>query len=793
MKLTSTAEPVMRIGMGSESNFKIKRTAKAFKVLSSSLYKDKVGAIVRELSTNAYDAHVMMGRGDRPFEIHLPKELAAHWGIRDFGPGISHEGMDELYTTYFESDKTETNDLIGGFGLGSKSPFSYTKTFVVISRFEGMKRTYDCFIDSDGMPAISCRHSEPTTEESGLEVIVPVHRNSDFAEFANRAKTNYLYYPVAPIVVSHDDFEFRELPTPIIKGEGFSVSSTSSNRRGQTGPARIIMGVVAYPISAAGLMGSRLDDMREDHPLYYATRNMAQNGGFLDPRILQHGYGSLSGRTKMKKEDKAEVELMSMCSLPIDIHMPVGSIEVVAGREDISYEEETIDLLRAKLREVHDEILQQITRQFGKAQTLLDAHKAFHDLFSDRTLSAIMADQPEVKWRGRKITSATQLLNYTDLPDLEIFHYTDDHQNQVIVKKLERFATTWNQHEDYFEGHAHMSNRIQFPAAKSDDVEFFWRDGADKAAHARVNRYRESLRGDSDDQARMVYVFQTKDDATRKAIAKQLDGYTIRHVNELPETDEAYAPPRRAPVQVLKVENVTLGEPLQTTYYDGWEQVTINVERGGIYALTDHHKIVKGSKVMQSEFSDLFNAVRYLGLVDDGGMPPIYAIPKSEIRLIDGNDKWVSVWDFLTPILRSHLEANPMVAKKAAYARSRNNMIATRPDVVVLMKVLGEVSKDITPDHAMAKFVGEFEKQNKVGKVYDHIHRAMDALDIVVEPALPPLIAEWEALTGTYPLFKLVFSTKAEYTKDKTHVRDIAHYINAVDAYEARPQQEIAA
>ena len=54
------------------NSFSLEATAKAFEALASNLYSDKIGSIVRELASNAYDAHVENGNPQEPFSVHLP-------------------------------------------------------------------------------------------------------------------------------------------------------------------------------------------------------------------------------------------------------------------------------------------------------------------------------------------------------------------------------------------------------------------------------------------------------------------------------------------------------------------------------------------------------------------------------------------------------------------------------------------------------------------------------------------------------------------------------------------------
>lgn len=173
MKLNENTEAILG-NAGSTSKFKIAASAKAFKVLSSGLYKNKIRAIVRELSCNAVDAHKLNGSTDA-FEIKAPTQLDPRFIIRDFGPGLNEEDVTNLYSTYFASTKSSSNDFIGALGLGSKSPFSYTDTFTVVSYNGGMVQGFTAMLDG-GEPALRKVFEEPMKEgeKNGIEITVPV-------------------------------------------------------------------------------------------------------------------------------------------------------------------------------------------------------------------------------------------------------------------------------------------------------------------------------------------------------------------------------------------------------------------------------------------------------------------------------------------------------------------------------------------------------------------------------------------------------------------------------------------
>ena len=83
--------------------FRIRNSAKAFNILSSGLYANKVRAIIRELSCNAVDSHVAAGKHNTTFDVHLPNSIEPYFSIRDYGTGLSHDQVTNIYNTYFES------------------------------------------------------------------------------------------------------------------------------------------------------------------------------------------------------------------------------------------------------------------------------------------------------------------------------------------------------------------------------------------------------------------------------------------------------------------------------------------------------------------------------------------------------------------------------------------------------------------------------------------------------------------------------------------------------------------
>jgi hypothetical protein len=199
MKMHSAGSTVEKSAGLVAKNYSIEGSAKAFMILSDGMYSDKILAVIREISTNAYDSHVDAGYEDRPFEVHLPTSIEPYFYVRDFGTSMTDDQCQTLYTTFFKSTKTNTNDAVGCLGLGSKSPLAYSNSFTVEAYLNGEKRIYSGLKDTSGKYEFVPMQTSTTDEPNGIKVSVPV-LHGDIAKFHNTAAEFYKYWRIKPIV-----------------------------------------------------------------------------------------------------------------------------------------------------------------------------------------------------------------------------------------------------------------------------------------------------------------------------------------------------------------------------------------------------------------------------------------------------------------------------------------------------------------------------------------------------------------------------------------------------------------
>ena len=303
--------------VGEIGEFRIRNSAKAFSILSSGLYANKIRAIIRELSCNAVDSHVAAKKQSTPFDVHLPNQLEPWFSIRDYGTGLSHDQVSQIYTTYFESTKTASNEFIGALGLGSKSPFSYTDNFTVTAIQNGTKGIYSAFINAEGVPSIALMMTEETTEPAGVEVKFSVNDRYDFDKFRQEARAVYKYFKLQPVVSGSAGFEV-DIPEYESKDIVPGVSQFKSGSR-----TVAIMGNIAYPVD-------------------------------------------------IPQADQVLGDLRGLLQCNLELNFGIGELDFQASREGLSYIPQTVNAIKAKLEALNGVLAGKLAEEADAITNLWD-------------------------------------------------------------------------------------------------------------------------------------------------------------------------------------------------------------------------------------------------------------------------------------------------------------------------------------------------------------------------------------------------------------------------------------
>ena len=174
MKIDTESQNVNVHGDFETSEFAIGDIAFIVDMFADKVYSHKERAVIRELSCNAHDSHILAGTTDVPFNVHLPTQLEPNFTIRDYGTGLTDSEIRNIFAGIGISTKRDSNEVIGCFGIGSLSPYSLTDSFTVKSYKDGMCRTYTCYRDEERKPVVALLTELATDEDNGLEVSLTV-------------------------------------------------------------------------------------------------------------------------------------------------------------------------------------------------------------------------------------------------------------------------------------------------------------------------------------------------------------------------------------------------------------------------------------------------------------------------------------------------------------------------------------------------------------------------------------------------------------------------------------------
>lgn len=758
MKMALAERPIERIATSkTESQFTIKATGKAFKILSSGLYKEKVLAIVRELSCNAYDAHIAAGTPYRPFDVHLPNAMEPFFSVRDYGPALGPDRIGPVYTTYFESSKTESNELIGGLGLGSKSPFCYVDSFTVISRFEGMRRTYTCFFDETDTPSLLLMSEEESDEETGLEVKLPV-RAYNFYEFKQKAEQVYKFFETPPTVTGNGDFALNCSDILLI-GRGYKLRDESPRR------ANAMMGVVAYPIDTSAVQGLTYEQER-----------------FLNSSAL-------------------------------DIEFGIGDLDITAGREELGYDLRTQQAIVARTAEVMQDITDRVVKKFATCKTEFEARRLHGEL---NRFGYVLHGFPDnkVPFKGKLIDSDRFSLNLGDeYPGLAILKFTERTSSGRGASKYDVYSgQSWRKGEKF-----HIPAAPNLTVIVDDIKGRFIAGRIREFRESNRNNLVLVLRKE-EIKPKPVPVLPTKADEIKSAfdftllnvtqqavthssyaprppveeapvapvedplttdyitkLAKLLDGVEFKLLSDLPRPE----PVPRAKTGISTLDDYYKGGVHSHFGREAWSVGdSPEVNDKGVYVGTVSGCIQKAEGEREENFAAFYKSIISMGLWDK--TDEIFSIPKTLVAPYVEAEGWVNLYDLIAEKLKA-IVAEPEWPVKAGQQRSFDKFIQEHSTMREEFSLINAIGEKLPKGHPWVKFAKLWEA-NRTGASFQAQLALADRLGMKLPKAKQSDIAgEWSKLKKEYPLISYLLDTYKYGRNEDKMAKEFAAYIQGID------------
>lgn len=407
MKIAADPRSVNLSGTLDTVEFTIKIGHHIMTILSG-LYKNPVDAIVREYLTNMIDAYVALKRENPnakiiPPVLHAPSTLSPYIEFRDYGIGMSRETVMNVYAQYGNSTKSDSNEEVGGFGIGSKTAFCYNNgsSWTIESRYKGEIHRFMAFVAETGIPNLTLVSSEPTNEPSGVSIKIPINR-TDVAQCISSIRRYAAFFPMELVLENTDPLKKESL----LSGNNWTIHEMVFDS-----PIVAVMGNVPYPIDLN--MISVPTDIRAF--MQCAAKSDYYSGGY------KQNY--------------------SRC---LAVKFDVGSLEIVPSRDGLKYTSTTINLLNTRLQTANSQLIAAIEAEMKSAATPWDRLTAIiraQSIYGCATSTAKTLDKCELAdVKNKKIgdwtdINGTMMYLIPEIPGVEqYFSKSVEDATQVAIK-----------------------------------------------------------------------------------------------------------------------------------------------------------------------------------------------------------------------------------------------------------------------------------------------------------------------------------------------------------------------
>lgn len=267
------------------------------------MYADPISAVTREYIANAVDATIAAG-STKAVEVTVPTLLSPTLVIKDYGIGMDYETLENAFLAFAESTKGNTNDQVGGLGVGAKSAWTVCESFIVDTIKDGVRNVVRASRDLEHEVMIVNAASELP---NGTVVTIPV--NAESASWRTEVLKVAMFHKQGAVLV-----------------DGEPVKSVQSGKR--LGPVRL----------------GRIE------------------GGVSNSRFTVLSGGTMFGVPSTLNDMISEVVTSGVSAL---IELPVGSFSHTPSREHLIADEVTRSALRAALgayTKAHTAALKRITK-----------------------------------------------------------------------------------------------------------------------------------------------------------------------------------------------------------------------------------------------------------------------------------------------------------------------------------------------------------------------------------------------------------------------------------------------
>ena len=307
------------------------------------LYTNPIRAIVREYYQNALDSHKMAKCENVPVEITAPTKLNPIYSIRDFGVSMDESELDDLFFSIGESNKRDSDEFAGGFGIGKLCFAAYHLKILILTIFkDGMKADYHISLNA-GDSGIIPISKTPTDEPEGVKVAIQV-RAEDISLFNHEIAEITKWSKLVPIY-KNCDFKEKALNVNIEKEtDNILITKKNENERYNN----------------------------------YGTTSTVALIGQLPAGINYKELDSFDEFKAFKTDNRGNELSHYLANLGIVFKFKVGEVDLTSSRDDVQYTDKTKASILKKLKDVGRHVLSQVNVKLHESPNLLEHISIVH-------------------------------------------------------------------------------------------------------------------------------------------------------------------------------------------------------------------------------------------------------------------------------------------------------------------------------------------------------------------------------------------------------------------------------
>ena len=349
-----------------------------FELMSTRLYSNAIGSVIREITANSLDANIEADK-NVPIVVTLDRDIennSYYIEFSDSGNGINEKQFKSIYMSWFNSTKRESNKYTGYFGAGSKSPLAYSDYFYVTTVADSYKTKYIVSKSKEGPIAEKLVNTHFVTEPSGTVIRIDIKNDTDKDRFVEEIRKQLCYFEDVYIKCNFEYFDnhFRVYEGDTFKFRSGNIPYTSMH---------IILGSVVYPI---------------------------------DWRLI--GINEID--------------------IPVGVKFEIGSLQVVPSREALEYTQESKTLIKERIELCIEELKTKFNTQNPEIDDLHSWWERKAEIPSitfspqyDNTIKDVL----KIKGLGLKSAHVFGPLKEVIMPAQPLLEYEINHIQRGIVSK----------------------------------------------------------------------------------------------------------------------------------------------------------------------------------------------------------------------------------------------------------------------------------------------------------------------------------------------------------------------